>query len=348
MINARCYLGLSSIGTVCSLSRRLCCSMALSVIVLEINAAQNELVAPQTLIEGVVFSRSQIPASFLHLRAEYQSATVNNDDEFLIVFENERRMFCRTNHLYDTRSIFTSTNILRYQGGKGSDIEIHPASQPPPEFLFDPRVLGISAQLLTSHELLRFLDIKRSTTIELAEATQQQVSGTLTWHVRMRFDGTNPPFTLDLWIDPAKDFRVMKSILEILGLWRWEVDSVYENASYPWLPSKTISKAFRNGQLDSQRTISVISAISDYQVPKSIWSVAGLNAPAGVAVVDNLQKLEIGTWDGQKVVPLTLTSVIPAAQEDARAKKRFWGTMGLVLFLVAPIAFIKFAKRSKD
>lgn len=298
--------------------------------------AATALPDPKLLLEGVIFSRSQIAPSFLHIRSDYRSATVNYDEEFLIVFEQERRMFWRTNQSRATRTILTSTNVLNYEGSKTSDIEIHPTSNPPPEFLFDPRVLGISAQLLFSHELLRYIDLKRCTSVELVGTAPQEISGHRAWQVRMHYVRDDHSSSMDFWIDPSKDFRVLRSSLEVAGLFKWEVESSYENESYPWLPSKSVSKAFRNAQLDSKSTVTILSAIPDYHAPKSTWSIEGLKAPAGVAVVDYLQKLEIGSWDGHRFVPL---KPIPEQMEDGeelRGKKRVWGGMARALLLVAP------------
>lgn len=253
---------------------------------------------PKLLLNGVRSVREQLPPSQLHLRATFRSPTINNQSEFLVIFSGARRMYCQTNGGPDNvRILFDGSEVFRYDG-INSAIVRDPDTQTP-DYLFDPRLLGITTSYTWDGTLESGLYLG-SESIRLVG--KEEVHGLPAWRVHAVGKYNRE---LDIWVAADDRFSVYKVVEQAEGLGRREGLSFYNEAILHGLPARVENTDYDiKGQIRFQRTLEVLSYTPHLATSNTSWTLnalfGGVKLPTWVPVTDVRIGAVRGYWrDGE-------------------------------------------------
>jgi len=161
-----------------------------------------------------------------------------------------------------------------------------------PQYVFDPRCLGISTFLSMSDTIESCLAYNHAESIALAG--EESVEGASTWHVRVRRDATDR----DFWLEKAHPTRVLKHAFNgsvVVGK--------YDDANPEDPIPIEITKSFLHGATGGG-TASFVTRITrrnahfNIPVDPASWTLAGLDMKTGTPVSDDRLMRRIGYWNG--------------------------------------------------
>jgi len=257
---------------------------------------------PITLLKGVESAREQIPPSRLIIKSRYiflasPSEIITNGGEYLVIFNRERRYFKLITGDPAIQTLFTGSEAIVYDGTPM--VEIRNLDMQKTEYLFDPRIIGITfwyGWKDTIHGCLSLGD--QASKIELIG--KEQIDNKDVWHIRLTKEN-DPYLVRDFWIDDKNNFRVYQCKDCFSNGTNLECNiskSYYESEEYPWLPSRVETEAYNGGK----RTLKILKAEANVKIPESQWTIYGMDLPKGVSIIDLRNNKIIGHWDGKKFI----------------------------------------------
>ncbi len=254
---------------------------------------------PTLLFRGVESVRQQIPPSRLVLRADYRAGIETSVLELLVEFDDDKYGFSRTKTGPEVRAIFDGKQILHYDGV--NSVTLRDLRDTTADYLFDPRLLGITADFVCGQSLDDALPYRAATNLQTV--CREQVGDRPTWHVRLA-DTNTYNRRIDIWVDPERNFRVYRYEYSLEGGRPSTVLSFYEDQKYPWLPSRVETQTYDSkAQPADERKLEILKAEPNVRLPDSAWGLAGLRPPAGTEVQDRRIRSRIGYWNGAALVP---------------------------------------------
>jgi hypothetical protein len=229
--------------------------------------------------------------------------------------------------------LYDGEKVILYDGAGA--VTIRDTSNPTSDYLFDPRLLGITTTYTWKGSLAKALP--HQTALQSECIGREALPQGSAWHVRM-IDVYKQQ--IDTWIDDSHGFRVYRYDFAIPDLYTNTTVSFYENRDYPWLPSRVETRSYqpKNG-LRSERLITVLKAEANLPAPEKTWTIAGVSPPNGSPVSDLRVKKRMGYWNNG-----TLTSNPPPAPVPHALTPR---TRALVVitFALVSMAFLFLALR---
>jgi len=250
----------------------------------------------------------------------------------MVLFNRELRYFASTNGDSPMRMLFDGKDVLRFDGA--SSVILRNLDTQTPDYLFDPRLLGITTSYGWDATIHGSLHLK-APTIELVG--REQVNDKAAWRVRMV--ETNG-WDLDIWIDDESGFAVYRIDEKFIGYGRRTTRSFYENQKYLWLPSRIEGEEFNaKGDLLCRRKISILAAEGKVRIPTNTWTLggllAGINLPSWVAVTDVRIGQIVGYWNEGRLGPPVPDATRPVP--PAASAKRIVVLTVMALFMIAPL-----------
>jgi hypothetical protein len=193
------------------------------------------------------------------------------------------------------RCVFDGNALYEYDG-VGSAVRVPPA-QAPPDWAFDPRILGIT--VLYRPEVSIAQCVAYSSAKEIEFIGREEVDDVAVVHVALvdQYDQR-----VQYWIEASGAFRVRRVQLEVAGLTYTSASRFEKAAPIAWLPTE-IETIYRgsDGQIRQQWKIDEFEAETDVSFEPGIFSIAGLEMARGTPVADLARKERIGYWDGQRL-----------------------------------------------
>lgn len=246
-----------------------------------------------TLLQGVESARLQIPPSRLRMLAVYRSAINTAEPELLVEFDGDRRHYAKSRVGLVVQSIFNGSEVSQFDGV--NSVTINDRSRPNAEYLFDPRLFGITTTYSWNGSIAEALPYRNASKIELVG--REEIGDKPTWHVRV-VDSYKQQ--IDLWIDDKNGFQVYRYDFSTPeGTAHSSTKSFFDEHIYPWLPSRIETKEFdAKHELTLQREFLILGAETNVNLPESTWTLAGLKPSIGATVTDLRIKQRIGYWDG--------------------------------------------------
>ncbi|MGC8829010.1 MAG: hypothetical protein ACP5TE_04460 [Verrucomicrobiia bacterium] len=256
-------------------------------------------VDPVLVIKGVQSIREQTPQSHIMIKYEYQDPFIYNTYYLDVIFERDNRYFSYTNSGILEKWSFNGSEVLNVIYDKHPSVGIRNLGDSFAAFIFDPRILGISAGMFKTDTVRTTLPYwKDGAVTELIG--NDKINGRDVYHIKIRCS-TN--YIMEYWVD-CFNYRVYKHIETVPNSYYRIVISEYDN-SYKWLPIKVIITQYsKDDVIQWKNIINIISYETNININKKIWTLTGLNAPKGADVVDHRIKQGLGYWDGKKIVPL--------------------------------------------
>jgi hypothetical protein len=287
---------------------------------------------PVVLLQGVEEARLQIPPSRLHLQLLYTNSVGPGMQDVEIEFDREKRRYIQNDS--KDRQLFNGSNCISFMGS--SQVNIRDLGGPDINYLFDPRLLGITTTYMPKGTIEKAVRYRNAKKVELVGP--EQVQGKSAWHVRVidEYDQQD-----DFWIDPDRDFAVYRSDTAI-GSQINSTRSYYDEKIYKWLPSRveTVYRIGPDGPITSGRVITILHAEVPVKLPDSTWTIAGVQPSIGTPVFDVRRNVLMGYWNGTS---LSRTPVTPSEVVAAPSKLLM---VLLALLLVCPLLIWKFRSPS--
>jgi hypothetical protein len=164
---------------------------------------------------------------------------------------------------------------------------------------------------------------------------REEVDGRPAWHVRFTFgEGER----IDFWIDERNGFRVYRVDRNAV-----QTVSYYENESYPWLPNRVVSRAYRQWQPRDDEApryttkVLILRATPNVKFAKDRWTLAGMQPKAGTDVIDVSVSRSIGHWNGKRLV---------RSPGDPHTGIGIWAYVLLVFLVLAPAFYFWRSKKA--
>ena len=201
-------------------------------------------------------------------------------------------------HWKDThvRSAYDGAQLMQYSEDLGAYVK--DASKGTPDYVFDPRILGISTQYLISKTVPIFLAHHDAKSVSMVGA--EELDGHRTWHVRVV--GKNDQ-DRHFWIENSADFKVRKSE-SISRNSKSTVTARYLEDQTIGLPKWVELREYdRDDTLSRVVTITVEKAEYNVSVDPKQWTLAGLGMPLGEMVIDQRIHRVVGHFDGEGLTP---------------------------------------------
>ncbi len=208
-----------------------------------------------------------------------------------------------------------------------------PVSRGPSNFLFDPRLLGVSTDLSAKTPFGMYFGYQNCK--EATVVGRETIRGVETWHLKVL---TSIDSRLEYWIEDRADFRVHRVLWDFqkLPLVRI-IESVYD----PQAPNDVIPKSMAIQEFGARKgeepkltsTITVDVERIEFKTPaKEPGTIASLDLPTGTRVDDERTDKVVGYWDGTKIVKDRPTNVASKPESD-RPKSEEVGTGGRNLWI---------------
>ncbi|WP_435020436.1 TlpA family protein disulfide reductase [Tundrisphaera sp. TA3] len=207
------------------------------------------------------------------------------------------------------RTIYDGHQVMNYLSGNRTAV-IADLKGWPARDAFDPRILGLSADLSPSETVRLRLAPRPSETVRLVG--REDIAASPAWHVLVGGSPDRPDLERHFWVHASPTCRLLRHEIRT-RLGRSEVVSEYGalDDDCP-LPTRITSRHFdANGIQDRGWSIEREETRNGIPVDPSTWTLAGLEMPAGVAVTDRRGKQSLGFWDGR-----SLTKAPPPANQD--------------------------------
>ena len=167
---------------------------------------------PRLLFRGVESVRQQIPPSRLVLRAAYRGGIDTSILESSLSSTTISIVFHDPSPVLRSRALFDGKKILHYDGGNSVTIrDLHDTTA---DYLFDPRLLGITADFVCGQTLDDVLPYRVATS--LPTVGRERVGDRPTWHVRLA-DTNTYNRRIDMWVDEERNFRVYRYEYSLAG-----------------------------------------------------------------------------------------------------------------------------------
>lgn len=261
------------------------------------------------------------------------------NEQKLRAMGEDREAFVRAGlgHWKEThvRSAYDGVQFMQFAEELGAYVK--DPSKGSPDYVFDPRILGISTQYLMTQTVPIFLAYRDAKTVSLIGA--EELDGHRTWHIRVigKHDQER-----HFWIEDSVDFKVRKS--EAISRYtKATATSRYdEGRTEVGLPNLVELREYDpTGALSRVVTITVEKAEYNVAVDPKQWTLAGLGMPLGEMVIDQRIHRVVGHFDGEKLTP-QLPDAIRKGQA-ARWKPLHWGmaVTGLVIAAVLAAIFVR-------
>ena len=191
------------------------------------------------------------------------------------------------------RSSFDGLQFLQYAKEMGA--RIMDQAQGTPDFVFDPRILGISDEFGIQRTIANSLFFEKAKAITLVG--REVIDGKTTWHVHVLDRNSNDN---DFWIEDDDTFRVLKCSSKASYAEVENVSTYREGNEWP-LPEKVINRKFdlKTGQVARQIEVIITKAEFGVKVDPKLWTLAGLGIPLGELVIDERHQKIAGHFDGE-------------------------------------------------
>jgi hypothetical protein len=302
------------------------------------------------LLEGVASMREQIPTSQLRIIHTFQNAFVHNCYNSLIWFDRDRRFYETVSSNYNqsdrVRMYYDGKDVGHFSVNDSSSVRIRNLDSGTSDFLCDPRLFGITPYYSWDDTIRRCLLLEAPEVPETLLIGLEEVDDRMCWRVRTFLPSRD--LQRDFWIDHQNQFAVyrMEEKLGQHGL--ITVRSVYENPSYPWLPSRieTVERG-RDGKVRDRREIKIVEAEADVAIPPDTFSLTGLlrgqELPELVQVTDVRKPEIIGYWSKGRLWNPDLTDLWKEKLAQAPAVlnlRRKVLMVAITLLLLAPLAYL--------
>ncbi len=230
------------------------------------------------------------------MRAVFDSPFTHTDHEFVVLFSRERRCFWITNGEPDARMFFDGSAVTKYEGGNSA--VIRDLDTGTSDYLFDPRLLGITTSYSWSETVSQAVPCQTAARLDLVG--QEEIRGNLAWHV---YGLMRAGWEFHFWIDDRNGFRVYRYSEQATNGDCASAESFYEHGSYPYLPSRIEGVASNAvGRLRYKRQILISNGEANVRIPATTWTLAGLRLPPETSVVDLRIQRRLGYWDGKRLV----------------------------------------------
>ncbi len=228
------------------------------------------------------------------------------------------------------RSAFDDSQFMQYNKEMGAFIR--DPSQGSVDYVFDPRIMGISVWYDLKSDVPGVLGYRDAKSITMVGA--ESIGGKPTWHVLIVDKSDRGRH---FWVDD-RDFRVYKVELRSKYQHYVSLPEYDDRAEFRALPARVILREYgRDGTLNDEKTFTLKNAKEGPVDPKN-WTLAGLGIPLGEMVIDERIHRVVGHWDGDALNP-SFTAAMQKG-EAARWKPLHWGmvvTGGVVLAVLAAV-----------
>jgi hypothetical protein len=325
-------------------ARHLFLSLVLSIAPLGLHGQAATGPDPKLLLQGIESMREQTPPACLQIRVEYDAAFAQVKSEHIVLFEGERRYFIMTNSGRDIRILYDGTNVLRYDG-QGSII-VRSLDSQVPDYLFDPRTLGLEGAMAWGTTVQNSLHLNAS---RMELVGREQTNGLSSWHVRLFEDSESGKCEINFWIDDKNGFAVYRAD-EKWGNGSRTTRSYYENPAFPWIPNRIEGEEYdAKGQLRRKQLVRITAAALK-DIPASTWTMeslmAGLQLQEWLPVTDVRIPKQIGYWHKGRLGPST-----PWADKKPVPPKpstrRYLVCVLMTLLLLLPMGVLFFKRKSR-
>jgi hypothetical protein len=236
----------------------------------------------------------------LWVRVVSTSASHNNDFQYEMEFDGERRSFARSRTINSNETLdkvlFDGKEVTLYND---SGISLYNLGSEQGHVVVDPRILGLTCEF-TGTERLDWFKYGSWKDCKAEITGADEVDGLHTWHVRMG----DADCVFNWWIDEKNGFRVYRYVEEMGKMGHNEIRSYY-NENYPWLPTNSVLQRFNEeGSLIGQVSITIFKSQADVKFPDTTWTLAGMRIPSNdIPVTDLRISKVIGFWNGQRIRP---------------------------------------------
>ena len=236
----------------------------------------------------------------------------------------------------EVRNAISGQSVINHWGGSDTALRKGMAKGVS-EFAFDPRTLGISADLSTTVPLPFYLGYENCRDAKVLGS--EDINGARTTHVVV---DTAIGTRLDFWIEDAPGFRVHRH--------RWDlgkapVSTTCDSEFVPGdtesiLPYRvTVRKYAKNRREPGLTTTVTVDSIEFGPQSPPPGSLASLDLPIGTAVVDEKTGNTLGYWDGRELAKTAPRSPQPLpAPVPTRRNLWVWLAVGAAVVALVGVA----------
>jgi hypothetical protein len=202
------------------------------------------------------------------------------------------------------------------------------------EMTFNPQTLGLVNLYHKVVDLSYYFSNGQAKNIALMG--KEFIGSTAAWHIQ--FDLAS---RFHFWIEDRQPFRVSK--VECVGVgtsegYRSTITSTFQDGGSP-LPVRVEVKEMTPKGIEMESTLIVHSVKLNVPVDPNVGTLASLELPAGVDVLDTFaDKKVLGVWEGDKIVPKEDHKSRAAGRWPAR--QQIFAGSGALTLLVGSIAFL--------
>ncbi len=245
---------------------------------------------PTNLLIGVVTARLQVPPSTVRIRYRFWNSALAGDRSYMVDFDGEKRRFVAESPSRE-RSVYDGARVITYNPAITGSAEIRDIGRKSPSTLCDPRLLGLNPHSFWHVTIQHILPYEQASKIELLR--QETISGTRTWLVHVTWG--NPVVNgVGLWVDDK--FRVHRFRYNTT-----DTSCFYEDKSYPWLPSRVLTKNLRGDKVVSVAEYSLSNGRANVHLAPNTWTIDALSLPLGTEVNDLRVHRCLGYWNGHGI-----------------------------------------------
>lgn len=292
---------------------------------------------PAALLEGVESARLQIPPSSLRLKWFYRDSLVTNETLLSVDFDGDLRGFKATSTSVPTeyKTLFDGEKAICYDEKRG-EVEFRTLMDQTSDFLFDPRMLGLTAYNAWMDGFGNCIPLEvKPNRVEVVG--HELVGGLAAWHVRLRNTMPYGDMVRDYWVDDKRGFRVYR--MDWNGV---QMYSYYDSPSYPWLPSRVVNKEYRHtgtggSNLVVEHGFMLLDGKAHVRFPRTRWTLAGMAIKRGVQVADFNSMRVLGFWNG--------AAIVPELPRPAARRLRWWSYALGAALLCVPVVIWSASRR---
>jgi hypothetical protein len=259
-------------------------------------------ISAEIIMQGVKSSRLQWPAAKLELDIKYIShrRILTNSVTMRVDFSDEYRVFESISPKKNKgeKNLYNGDYAITYDGDQ--HLEIKTLGKVGSQYLFDPRLIGITASYSAGDNIYKRIPINEGEK-NLKIVGEELIQGINTTVVVFTDKHEQ---VVKLWVDPSSDFKVHKYSLST-QMRSNVVRNIYNNNNFTWLPttSKVHTYDTKTGELLSERLI----LVKDFKINKNpeINEQMGLSLidpKIGTQIIDTRVHKLLGVWDGNKIV----------------------------------------------
>jgi hypothetical protein len=228
-----------------------------------------------------------------------EGASQRSPDDLLAAMDEDREEFVRAGFgqwkEVRVRSIFDGTQFLQFLGGSGATIA--DPSRGTPNYVFDPRILGITPLLSLKATVPRCLAYRDAQSVELVG--EEDIDGQQAWHVKV-VGSPEAMAECHFWIEANEPFAVYRC--ERRTPYSHDVSvSHYDSPSgADRLPTRVLIEYHQdNGEVSHRFEFTQVEAQFGINPDDGAFTLAGLDLPVGAPVVDVRIHQRLGYWNGK-------------------------------------------------